>query len=428
MVKLRAEGTKIISKGIKWLVQIYVVLSVMYTLNHFYTEYLYNDLDGNIIQRNEPELETQIPLSWGQDRLSWKSHSGVYDYMTEEFFLSKVFSESMQPSHVIPYYFRAQEAPNEEDITITTLITLDRFSVFDRLATNYKGPISVTIHVNDDQESRDKLINALHDLYNNNPYMKQYVDVHLVVDKFERQFNMWRNIAKFFARTNYVMMLDVDFHPCTNFRRTILDSPEIMEKLRAGNTALVVPAFEYADLIEGLYYTTFPRTKEDAIELVNSKRLVMFHAAWKPGHGSSNYTHWYGANELYKVTQYQYQYEPYVIFPKHSIWCDERFVGYGANKAACLFELYLSGIDYWVLPNDFLIHQTHEYLESARRNERKFNKKLYDHFREELCFRYARNFIINGEWETPKAHNLKETCQKIRGFTQAIKYFTKADK
>jgi len=271
------------------------------------------------------------------------------------------------------------------------------------------------------------LINALHDLYNNNPFMKQYVDVHLVVDKFERQFNMWRNIAKFFARTNYVMMLDVDFHPCTDFRKTVLDSPEIMEKLRAGNTALVVPAFEYADLIEGIYSSTFPRTKEEAIKLVNSNRLVMFHSAWKPGHGSSNYTYWYDTNELYKVTQYQYQYEPYVIFPKHSIWCDERFVGYGANKAACLFELYLSGIDYWVLPNDFLIHQTHEYLESARRNERKFNKKLYDHFREELCFRYARNFIINGEWKTPKAHNLKETCEKIRGFTQAIKYFTKVN-
>lgn len=49
--------------------------------------------------------------------------------------------------------------------------------------------------------------------------------------------------------------------------------------------------------------------------------------------------------------------------------CDERFIGYGANKAACLYELYLSGIDYWVLPDDFLIHQTHFYPESARKKE-----------------------------------------------------------
>lgn len=150
--------------------------------------------------------------------------------------------------------------------------------------------------------------------------MKQYVDVHLVVDNFERQFNMWRNVAKFFARTNYVMMLDVDFHPCTDFRHAILNNEEIMKKLRTGNTALVVPAFEYADLQEGLDYRTFPTKKADALELVESGRLVMFHASWKPGHGPSNYTHWYGTNELYKVTTYQYQYEPYVIFPKQSIW------------------------------------------------------------------------------------------------------------
>ncbi|CAB4384850.1 uncharacterized protein OCT59_005586 [Rhizophagus irregularis] len=413
---MRAEGTK----AIKFLFLVYIAFSVLYTLNYFYVVYSNTYASNNNIKpRNSLGLDFQTS-EWGNDKLSW----GTSDYMTEEFFLSKVFSESMQPSHVIPYYFRAVKTPKEEDITITTLITENRFHVFDRLVTNYQGPISVTIHVADDEKSRDVLLSKLHDLYNGNEYMKQYVDVHLVVDNFERQFNMWRNVAKFFARTNYVMMLDVDFHPCTDFRHAILNNEEIMKKLRTGNTALVVPAFEYADLQEGLDFHTFPTKKADALELVESGRLVMFHASWKPGHGPSNYTHWYGTNELYKVTTYQYQYEPYVIFPKQSIWCDERFVGYGANKAACLFELYLSGVDYWVLPNDFLIHQTHEYLEDARRHERRFNKKLYDHFREELCFRYARNFILNDEWKTEKADNLKNTCNKIRGFSQAIKYFS----
>ncbi|CAG8696946.1 1160_t:CDS:2, partial [Acaulospora colombiana] len=142
-----------------------------------------------------------------------------------------------------------------------------------------------------------------------------------------------------------------------------------MMKLQAGNTALVVPAFEYTDLKEGLDSTNFPQKKEELLKLVDSKRLDMFHASWKPGHGPSDYAHWYEANEIYKVAKYQYQYEPYVIFPRNSVWCDERFVGYGANKAACLFELYLSGVEYWVLPEDFLIHQTHKYLEDARKHE-----------------------------------------------------------
>ena len=49
--------------------------------------------------------------------------------------------------------------------------------------------------------------------------------------------------------------------------------------------------------------------------------------------------------------------------------CDERFIGYGGNKAACLFELYLSGIDFFVLSDDFIIHQSHAYAEQARKQE-----------------------------------------------------------
>lgn len=49
--------------------------------------------------------------------------------------------------------------------------------------------------------------------------------------------------------------------------------------------------------------------------------------------------------------------------------CDERFVGYGGNKAACLFGIYVSGIDFYVLPDDFLIHQSHAYAEETRKNE-----------------------------------------------------------
>jgi hypothetical protein len=119
----------------------------------------------------------------------------------------------------------------------------------------------VCIHVPNDPASRAELIESLRALYASSPVMSLYVDVHLVVDNFERQFNMWRNVARFFARTDYVMMLDVDFWLCTDFRQRVLSSPQIMSKLREGTAAFVVPAFEFNKQEDGLDASTFPKQK-----------------------------------------------------------------------------------------------------------------------------------------------------------------------
>ena len=287
----------------------------------------------------------------------------------EDIVLSKVFSETMGPSKVIPYYFKASENFDHEEVTIATLVTYNRFAVLARLASRYKGPVSVAIHVNDDG-SKEKMLKDLAKLYEENEDMKRYVDIHLIVDKFDRQFNMWRNVAKFFARTDFIMMLDVDFYLCTDFRKSLKKEPALMNLLRAGKAAIVVPAFEYVNETDGIDWNKFPQNKAELMVDVGTEKLDMFHRGWKRGHGSTNYNKWYAQPKSYKVTEYNYSYEPYVIFKKEGTpWCDERFVGYGANKAACLFEIFLAGIDYWVLPNDFLIHQTHYYPEDTRAKE-----------------------------------------------------------
>lgn len=63
--------------------------------------------------------------------------------ISEDHFLSLSFSSSLQPSKVIPYYYRASDPDridfNKEDITITTLVTSNRFEVFQRLVERYQG-------------------------------------------------------------------------------------------------------------------------------------------------------------------------------------------------------------------------------------------------------------------------------------------------
>lgn len=121
--------------------------------------------------------------------------------------------------------------------------------------------------------------------------------------------------------------------------------------------------------------------------MVQQRRIDMFHRIWGAGHSSTDYERYYSTEELYKVTAVTHTYEPYVIMKKDAVpWCvpspavaipssnsfarcDERFVGYGANKAACLFEMYLSGVSFYVLPEDFLVHQSHTYAEETRKNE-----------------------------------------------------------
>ncbi|CAL1697448.1 unnamed protein product [Somion occarium] len=92
---------------------------------------------------------------------------------------------------------------------------------------------------------------------------------------------------------------------------------------------------------------------------------------------------------------------------KNLPWCDERFTAYGANKAACLFEMYLSGVSVFVMSDHFLIHQIHKYEEQARREERKHNRKLYTHFKEEACMRYLHWFHVESMLNASQATNVR---------------------
>ncbi|PPR03171.1 hypothetical protein CVT26_008020 [Gymnopilus dilepis] len=383
-----------------------------------------------------PALKDPTPrtISWTSSPFTLSNGLGHRDpiLMDEQLFLSLAFATSMRPSDVRPYFYRAQGGWEREEITVTTLITSNRFRVFGRLVEKYRGPISVTVHIRDVEEHVQEVLTSLHEMYTSSALMQTYVDVHLVVDSFDRQFNTWRNIARLFARTDYVMMLDIDFYPCTDFKGVVRAlgggdgnngkgkgksgmSKGLKEKLEKGRAGLVIPAFEYGDFAEGTDYANFPSTKAGLLALVKEERIGMFHAG--PGHNSTDYKKFYSAapGEVYKVTRYQPSYEPYVIFRKDGPpWCDARFVGYGGNKAACLFEMYLSGMSYYVLADHFIIHQNHLYEEIARKTERRFNKKIHLDFREETCLKYLKKYHDSGILGTEVAENALTECKKLK--------------
>ncbi|KAG5220580.1 glycosyltransferase family protein [Salix suchowensis] len=249
----------------------------------------------------EPPTDSNINVGLLDDKFYWDTSKAALDLgighegrvsMDEQLFLSKAFGVAMGPSRIIPFYYKATSEVDQEDITITTLITSNRFSVFARLVEHYQE--------RDRAHSRATGLSpwSIH----LKPSMSAHVDVHLVIDNFERQFNMWRNIARLFARTDYIMMLDVDFALCTDFRRAIRSSEQVVGKLKDGNAAFVIPAFEYTNASDGTDSSAFPRDKDVSVSprlklpcwfltavpyvvllpLVDSKRIGMFHASWGP--------------------------------------------------------------------------------------------------------------------------------------------------
>jgi hypothetical protein len=58
---------------------------------------------------------------------------------SERFLLHKAFAGCLRPSEIVPFHFRRQGTFDDEDITITTLITENRFPVFARLVEKYQG-------------------------------------------------------------------------------------------------------------------------------------------------------------------------------------------------------------------------------------------------------------------------------------------------
>lgn len=194
---------------------------------------------------------------------------------------------------------------------MTTMITEDRFDALKILVDRYRGlppsfasrrramlmtrctgPVSAVLYISTSPRSPSPtaLLASLHDLYTSNPSFVKYLDIHLILSPHSRQFNLQRNVARFFARTEFTMMLDVDFAICTSFRERILGSggQEVRDLLRSGRAALVVPAFEFVDLEEGKDVDAFPKEKTDLVRLVEEGRIDVFHRAWTVGHSSAS--------------------------------------------------------------------------------------------------------------------------------------------
>ncbi|KAJ3200422.1 hypothetical protein HK099_002698, partial [Clydaea vesicula] len=311
--------------------------------------------------------------------------------LTEQFVIGQ---NVLQPTKVTPYFFKMSNNIKIEKhtVTVATLITVDRLPILLNSMKTFDGLYSATLHILSDDNLTTNLITVKSFIKENFNVLKDRLDIHLIIDEYPRQFNFFRNVARYFSRTDLILSLDVDFIINIDFSKNLQDSPQVLEKLLVGSSVFILPAFEFKNGLNKPY-TMFPKNKQEIKKHWINRDIIIFHGNLNKGHVSTKYRTWIKKTVPYKIQARSYKYEPYAIFNKHTVpWCDERFTGYGNNKAAWWYEIYLAGIDFYVLPFDFVFHQYHEYDNKVRYSERRKNTSKFKQFSKEICDKYKALF------------------------------------
>ncbi|CAO3574044.1 unnamed protein product [Mortierella alpina] len=269
-----------------------------------------------------------------------------------------------------------------------------------------------------------------------NPKLREQVDIHLITTPAShrqaavlQQGNLHRNLARFFARSDFVLLMDSDGSiPVTDVAKSFKTDPQWMEKLRTGNV-FVLPGFNVSmletnergssynmdssktDLVPALNQASFPTSKGSLLQEVQDGRIVLSDKTWKKTIRNVDFNTWATQTRLSAIQNYDPYFSPSVVIRRDKmLWCPERF---GNNHAACMFELYLSGADFWVLPNDFTINTSTRPEVEITEREKTINTRLYQKFHEESCLKHARAFYAAGEWDSDRARHCRISCQKV---------------
>ncbi|KAF9426222.1 hypothetical protein BGZ76_002854, partial [Entomortierella beljakovae] len=360
----------------------------------------------------------------------------VVSELPSEVILSKMFTFSSPDitDNIQPFFVRSESTPQPDEITLATFVQQEELSELMRLVEHFSGPISVVLHIDhpSDEPGAFNPITRLHTMRNSNPKIRNQVDIHLITTPqthrrpasttVQQQSNLHRNLARFFARSDYVLLLDADGSiPATDVSKSFRENQQWMEKLKTGNV-FVLPGFNVSmtapsqqddgtnGLVPVLKAAELPKDKSSLLELVHEGQVVLSEKTWKRTIRNVDFNTWATQTRLSAIQNYDPYFGPSVVIRRDKmLWCPERF---GNNQAACLFELYLSGADFWVLPKDFTINGGERKDIEVTEREKTINTRLYQKFHEESCLKHARAFYAAGEWDSDRARHCRISCQK----------------
>nr|XP_018999187.1 uncharacterized protein I203_08280 [Kwoniella mangroviensis CBS 8507]OCF62648.1 hypothetical protein I203_08280 [Kwoniella mangroviensis CBS 8507] len=280
------------------------------------------------------------------------------------------------------------------DVTLVTWLTSDRLGRLVSLAEKRRAPMSVAYYVppNDKLASRDLIL--LDKLYHTHPALSQNVDIHLVTSPHLLQLNTWRTVARTFASTDWILLWDADFEARTDYQKGLerflveTRSRGWANKLEQGTAALVIAPFQWTDPVVERTRDLCPVDRDELITMYRNLSMDAFETNTPILSHATEYDRWIGVGEtdFYEVTEYELGYEAYPLIRKDAeVWFDQRFAvsccseetddaradpaghspmhffkkGYGYERSALTAQMYLSGMDLYILPGEYGVHQEH---------------------------------------------------------------------
>ncbi|XP_065051224.1 beta-1,4-glucuronyltransferase 1-like [Rhopilema esculentum] len=199
--------------------------------------------------------------------------------------------------------------------------------------------------------------------------------------------NLLRNVAIANSVTSHILVIDIDMVPSANLRQHFQRTYPMIQR---ENGVYVLPTFE---LREGI---ADPETKDQLIRLwdLGEARPFYEQVCWKC-QKHTDYNRWKKSSSAALSVSYRIEWkdpwEPFFIADRNTAVYDERFKQYGFNRISQVCEMHISGYDFYVLDNAFLIH--HGFKEKtlfhkSKDDENAMNRDHFRVFKHELKVKY----------------------------------------
>ncbi|KNZ47535.1 hypothetical protein VP01_632g10 [Puccinia sorghi] len=326
---------------------------------------------------------------------------------------------------------------------------------------SWDGPVSLVV----ESFSMDQpgLMTRIETLRKTDSLVRERVDFHIVQAPDGSPTQNLKNVdPRFFSRSELVWLVgDARVLPSPGLYGVLSQQTSLRTRVLDYGNAIVIPNFaltrerqvyprnflwksvngNLTELAEHYMDTSlsaialpsheWPKTREELLRLTgpsnspnpDARFVAMYDHAWMPFEGPSNWTMWQNSiqkpdsthgdlpemqDQMYPIISYDLNYAPNVIISRQGQpWCTERFE---FNKAACVYQMYLSGTELWVLPEAWtLTVQQIPRNTSEEDPELKelISARLYSKFHQEACMHYGREFSSLNTWEDERSRHAR---------------------